>query len=113
MMKEPIQVLSNRVMRIQPSPTFAIAARAEEMQAAGKPVINLSIGEPDFNTPEHIKEAAIRAIQEGYTKYTAVDGIKNLKQAIVDKFYRENHLSYQLNQVLVSCGAKHSFYNLF
>ncbi len=82
------------------------------MQAEGKPIINLSVGEPDFDTPEHIKEAAIKAIKEGHTKYTAVDGIKGLKQAIINKFAHENKLNYEPNQVLVSCGAKHSIYNL-
>lgn len=104
--------LSERVQRIKPSPTLAVAARAEELQAAGKHIINLSVGEPDFDTPEHIKEAAIKALHEGHTKYTAVDGIKPLKQAIANKFLRDNHLQYDLNQVIVSCGAKHSLYNL-
>ena len=105
--------LSKRVERIKPSSTLAVSARADELIEAGKPVINLSVGEPDFDTPEHIKAAAIKSIQEGRTKYTAVDGIKPLKQAIIDKFKRENQLQYTLGQVLVSCGAKHSFYNLF
>lgn len=112
MSHKPIE-LSERVKRIKPSPTLAVSARAEELQAQGKPIINLSVGEPDFNTPEFIKEAAIKAICEGHTKYTAVDGIKPLKQAVVDKFKRENNLHYELNQVIVSSGAKHSFYNLF
>ncbi len=106
-------VLSARVERIKPSPTLAISARADELLESGKPIINLSVGEPDFDTPDHIKEAAIKAIRDGRTKYTPVDGIKALKQAIVDKFARENQLNYKLNQVLVSCGAKHSIYNLF
>jgi aspartate aminotransferase len=105
--------LASRVDRIKPSPTLAVAARADELKAAGKNIISLSVGEPDFDTPDHIKEAAIKAIREGFTKYTAVDGIKTLKQAIVDKFARENNLNYSLNQILVSCGAKHSIYNLF
>lgn len=105
--------LAQRVQRVKPSPTLAVSARAEELQAMGKPIINLSVGEPDFDTPIHIKEAAIKAIQDGHTKYTAVDGIKSLKKAIIDKFQRENQLQYELNQILVSCGAKHSFYNLF
>lgn len=113
MMKEATLTLAQRVQRIKPSPTLAISARAEELQAAGKPIINLSIGEPDFDTPEHIKEAAIKAIRDGHTKYTAVDGTKSLKQAIINKFARENHLKYALNQILVSCGAKHSIFNLF
>ncbi|MDX1813087.1 MAG: pyridoxal phosphate-dependent aminotransferase, partial [Gammaproteobacteria bacterium] len=104
--------LSQRVQRIKPSPTLAITARAKELKAAGKDIIGLGAGEPDFDTPEHIKVAAIDAIKRGFTKYTAVDGIPELKQAIIDKFKRENSLDYELNQVLVSCGGKHSFYNL-
>lgn len=113
MTKDLAQELSQRVLRIKPSPTITVSNRAEELQAEGKPIINLSIGEPDFDTPDHIKEAAIKAIHAGYTKYTAVDGIKALKKAIIHKFAHENHLHYELNQVLVSCGAKHSLYNLF
>jgi len=105
--------LAERVQRIKPSPTLAVSARADELIEAGKPIINLSVGEPDFDTPDHIKASAIKATQEGRTKYTAVDGIKSLKQAIINKFAKENHLTYALNQVLVSCGAKHSIYNLF
>lgn len=112
-MSEKNLTLADRVQRIKPSPTLAVSARAEELQAQGKPIINLSVGEPDFDTPEFIKAAAIRAIQEGHTKYTAVDGIKGLKQAIVNKFARENNLKYELNQIIVSCGAKHSLFNLF
>lgn len=104
--------LAQRVQRIKPSPTLAVSARADELMAEGKPIINLSVGEPDFDTPEHIKEAAIKAIRDGQTKYTAVDGTKTLRQAIVDKFQHENQLSYELNQILVSCGAKHSIFNL-
>jgi len=113
MMNDLAVKLSQRVERIKPSPTFAISARADELTAAGKPVINLSVGEPDFDTPQHIKDAAIKAIQAGATKYTAIDGIKELKQAIVDKFKRENQLTYMPSQILVSVGAKHSIYNLF
>jgi aspartate aminotransferase len=105
--------LASRVQRIKPSPTIAVATRADELKASGKDIISLSIGEPDFDTPDHIKEAAIKAIRDGMTKYTAVDGIKSLKQAIVDKFSRDNQLNYSLAQVLVSCGGKHSIFNLF
>lgn len=112
MTKDLAQELAQRVQRIKPSPTLAVSARAEELQAAGKPIINLSVGEPDFDTPKHIKEAAIKAIRDGHTKYTAVDGIKSLKKAIVNKFARENHLTYDMSQILVSDGAKHSIYNL-
>jgi aspartate aminotransferase len=113
MNKSLAQELAQRVQRIKPSPTLAVAARAEELQAAGKPIINLGIGEPDFDTPEHVKEAAIQAIRDGYTKYTVVDGSREIKQAIINKFARDNQLTYEPNQILVSCGAKHSFYNLF
>lgn len=105
--------LSQRVQSIKPSPTLSVGAKADELIAAGKDILNLSVGEPDFDTPAHIKEAAIKSIHEGHTKYTAVDGIKPLKQAIIDKFKRDNKLSYELNQILVSCGAKHSLFNLF
>lgn len=113
MTKNLAHELASRIQRIKPSPTFAISARAEELQAAGKKILNLSVGEPDFDTPAHIKEAGIKAILAGYTKYTAVDGIKGLKQAIVNKFYNENNLQYALDQIIVSCGAKHSLYNVF
>ncbi|HHJ39020.1 MAG: aspartate aminotransferase [Methylothermaceae bacteria B42] len=104
--------LSQRVQRIKPSPTLAITARAAAMRAAGKDVIGLGAGEPDFDTPDHIKQAAIKAIEAGMTKYTPVDGIPSLKQAIIDKFRRDNDLNYELDQILVSCGGKQSFYNL-
>jgi len=104
--------LSNRVNAVKPSPTLAITARAAEMRAAGKDIIGLGAGEPDFDTPEHIKTAGINAINDGYTKYTAVDGIPALKQAIIKKFKDDNGFDYQANQVLVSCGGKQSFFNL-
>jgi aspartate aminotransferase len=105
--------LANRIQQIQPSATLAVAAKAEALRAAGKPVINLSIGEPDFDTPQFIKDAAIAAIQAGHTKYTQVEGIPALKTAIVQKFKRENGLNYQENQIIVSSGAKHSLFNIF
>ncbi|PCJ30456.1 MAG: aspartate aminotransferase [Moraxellaceae bacterium] len=104
--------LSNRSNNIKPSPTLAVTNRAAELRAAGKDIIGLGAGEPDFDTPEHIKEAAIKAIQDGFTKYTAVDGTPSLKSAIIEKFQRDNGLSYEPNQVLVSCGGKQSFFNL-
>ena len=104
--------LSDRVQRVKPSPTLAVTARAAELKAAGRDIIGLGAGEPDFDTPDHVKEAAIKAIRDGFTKYTAVDGTPSLKRAVVDKFKRENGLEYQPNQVLVSCGGKQSFYNM-
>ena len=104
--------LSQRVQAVKPSPTLAISARAAELRAAGKDVIGLGAGEPDFDTPEHIKEAAIQAIHEGKTKYTPVDGTAELKQAVIDKFRRDNGHDYTAEQILVSCGGKQSFYNL-
>lgn len=104
--------LSDRVQRIKPSPTLAISAKAKALKAAGKDIIELGAGEPDFDTPEHIKEAATKAIRDGFTKYTAVDGTPGLKQAIITKFERDNGLHYIPGQVLVSCGGKQSFFNL-
>ncbi|MGD8590514.1 MAG: pyridoxal phosphate-dependent aminotransferase [Chromatiales bacterium] len=104
--------LSSRVRAVKPSPTLAITARAAEMRAAGKDVIGLGAGEPDFDTPEHIKTAAIKAINEGFTKYTAVDGTPALKRAVIEKFKRDNGFEYTMEQILVSCGGKQSFYNL-
>ncbi len=104
--------LSRRVQNIKPSPTLAVTARAAALKAAGKDIIGLGAGEPDFDTPEHIKQAAIKAIHAGFTKYTAVDGTAELKKAIIDKFARDNGLSYAPHQILVSVGGKQSFYNL-
>ena len=104
--------LSHRVQSIKPSPTLAVTARAAELRTEGKDIIGLGTGEPDFDTPQHIKEAAIEALRKGQTKYTAVDGTAELKLAIINKFKHENDLTYNNNQILVSCGAKHSIYNL-
>jgi len=104
--------LSQRVQSIKPSPTLAITARAAALKAEGKDIIGLGAGEPDFDTPDHIKDAAIDAINQGKTKYTAVDGTAELKQAVIDKLERDNGLSYQANQILVSVGGKQSFFNL-
>ena len=104
--------LSERVQRIKPSPTLAVTAKAAQLKREGREIIGLGAGEPDFDTPTHIKQAAIAAINDGFTKYTAVDGIPGLKQAIIAKFARDNNLTYAANQVLVSCGGKQSFYNL-
>jgi len=104
--------LSKRVRAIKPSPTLAVSNLASQLRAQGRDVIGLGAGEPDFDTPEHIREAAIEAIRGGDTHYTAVDGTPALKQAIVDKFERDNGLSYGADQILVSCGGKQSFFNL-
>ncbi|MFC3060174.1 pyridoxal phosphate-dependent aminotransferase [Paenirhodobacter populi] len=103
--------LSDTLARVKPSSTIAISNKARELKAAGRDVISLSQGEPDFDTPDNIKQAAIRAIEEGKTKYTAVDGIPELKQAISDKFARENGLSYKPSQVTVGTGGKQVLYN--
>lgn len=104
--------LSNKVERIKPSPTLSVAATAAQLKAQGQDIVDLSLGEPDFDTPDSIKAAAIQAIQEGFTKYTAVDGIPELKAAIVNKFAKENHLNYTTNQVIASTGAKQCIFNL-
>jgi len=104
--------LSDRIQKVKPSATLAISAKAQELRAAGKDIIGLGTGEPDFETPEHIKQAGIKAIESGFTRYTAVDGTASLKAAIIAKFKRDNQLDYQPNQILVSSGGKQSFYNL-
>ncbi len=104
--------LSDRVNRVKPSPTLVITAKSQELKRAGKDIISLGAGEPDFDTPDHIKAAGIAAIQNGDTRYTAVDGTADLKEAIIAKFKRDNGIDYQMNQILVSSGGKQSFYNL-
>ena len=104
--------LSKRVQAIKPSPTLAVTARAAKLKAEGKDIIGLGTGEPDFDTPQHIKDAAIAAINAGFTKYTAVGGTPSLKKAIIAKFKRDNGLDYTPKQILVSCGGKQSFFNL-
>ncbi|SJM89600.1 Aspartate aminotransferase [Crenothrix polyspora] len=104
--------LSNRVQAVKPSPTLAITARAAQMRAAGKDIIGLGAGEPDFDTPDHIKAAAVKAMDNGFTKYTAVDGTASLKKAIIDKYKKDNGLDYTPKQILVSCGGKQSSFNL-
>ena len=104
--------LSSRVQSIKPSPTLAVTNKAAELRAAGQDIIGLGAGEPDFDTPDHIKAAAIEAIHNGQTKYTAVDGTPALKKAIIAKFKRDNGLNYEANQILVSSGGKQSFFNL-
>lgn len=104
--------LSHRVQAIKESPTLAITAKAQKLKAEGRDVIALAAGEPDFDTPAHIKAAAIAAIEQGFTKYTPVSGTPGLKSAIISKFRRDQGLDYTARQILVSCGGKQSFYNL-
>jgi len=108
-----MSIVSNNLKRIKPSPTIAVTTKAREMRAAGKDVIGLGAGEPDFDTPDNIKEAAIEAIKKGDTKYTAVDGTPDLKKAIVEKFKRENDLSFTTDQITVGTGGKQVLYNTF
>jgi len=108
-----MSIVSNSLKRIKPSPTIAVTSKAREMRAAGRDVIGLGAGEPDFDTPDNIKEAAIEAIKRGDTKYTAVDGTIDLKKAIQAKFSRENGLSYELDQITVGTGGKQVLYNTF
>ena len=104
--------LSKRAQMVKPSPTLAITAKAKAMRAQGIDVISFGAGEPDFDTPQHIKDAAITALQDGFTKYTPAGGTDELKEAICAKLNRENEVQYQKENILVSCGGKHSFYNV-
>lgn len=104
--------LAERIGRIKPSPTLAMSALAAQLKAQGRDIISLSVGEPDFDTPKHIQEAGIEAICTGKTRYTAVDGTPELKQAIINKFKNENGLEYTTKQIIVSSGGKQTFYNL-
>ncbi len=106
-------MLTNRVNTLSESITMAITTLAQELKAEGKDILSFSAGEPDFDTPQIIKDAGIQAINEGFTKYTAVDGIVEVRQAIADKLKRDNNLSYALNQIITNNGAKHSLFNLF
>lgn len=106
-----MSIIADRISRIEESTTLKIAARAKSMRAEGIDVVDFSVGEPDFNTPENIKDAAKRAIDENFTGYTASDGILELRQAIVDRYRADHGLEYKPNEVIVSCGAKHSLYN--
>ena len=106
-----MSIISDSLKKIKPSPTIAVTQKARELKAAGKDVIGLGAGEPDFDTPDNIKQAAIKAINDGYTKYTAVDGTPALKKAIVEKFKKENKLDYTTDQVTVGAGGKHVIYN--
>jgi aspartate aminotransferase len=105
-------MVSDRADRIKPSPTLAIDAKAKAMKAQGFDIVNFGVGEPDFDTPENIKEAAVKALKEGFTKYTAVGGINQLKDAVIEKFKKDNNLNYMRDEIIVSCGAKHSLYNI-
>ena len=108
-----MSIISDSLKRIKPSPTIAVTQKARELKAAGKDVIGLGAGEPDFDTPDNIKKAAIRAIKAGETKYTAVDGTLKLKDAIIKKFKRENNLKYLTNEITVGTGGKQVLYNAF
>lgn len=112
-MPEPAALLSRRAIKVAPSPTLAITAKANALKASGVDVVGFGAGEPDFDTPEFIKAAAVDALAKGYTKYTPSAGIPALKQAIVDKMRRDSGLEYAPNNVIVSCGGKHSLYNIF
>ncbi len=105
-------MITERTKKVKPSPTLAVDSRAKELRAKGMDVVNFGVGEPDFDTPEHIKEAAIKAIRDGFTKYTPVGGIDELKEAIIEKLERDNGLLYSKENIIVSCGAKHSLYNI-
>jgi len=105
-------MLSERAKNIKPSATLAMDAKAKAMKASGVDVVNFGVGEPDFDTPENIKEAAIKAIRDGFTKYTPVGGIDALKDAVIEKFRKDNGLEYAREEIIVSCGAKHSLYNI-
>ncbi len=105
-------MLSERAKKIKPSPTLAIDSKAKALKASGYDVVNFGVGEPDFDTPDNIKEAAIRALRDGFTKYTPVGGIDPLKNAVIEKFKKDNSLDYSREEIIVSCGAKHSLYNI-
>jgi aspartate aminotransferase len=104
--------IAKRAQSIKPSPTLATAAKAKAMKAQGIDVVDFGVGEPDFDTPENVKQAGIKAIQSGFTKYTPAGGTDELKEAVIEKFKRDNNLTYEKSQILVSCGAKHSLYNI-
>ncbi|MBL9127263.1 MAG: aminotransferase class I/II-fold pyridoxal phosphate-dependent enzyme, partial [Verrucomicrobiales bacterium] len=104
--------IARRAAALSPSLTLAIDSKAKAMKAAGEDVVGFGVGEPDFDTPQHIKQAAIDALNAGFTKYTPSSGIPELREAIAAKFQRENGLSYKPSQIIVSCGGKHSCYNI-
>jgi len=104
--------LAKRMSKIKPSPTLAITAKAKAMKAQGVDVVGFGAGEPDFDTPEHIKQAAVEALKEGFTKYTPVPGIDELRQAVAEQLYKDYGLEYSKDEIIISCGAKHSLYNV-
>src|SRR5881296_1391450 len=104
--------ISDHAASLSPSLTLAIDAKAKQMKADGQDVVGFGAGEPDFDTPQHIKDAAIKALNEGFTKYTPSSGIPELREAIAQKFKRDNAVSYKASQIIVSCGGKHSCYNV-
>lgn len=112
-MDRKMAFIADTLGRIKPSPTMAVGAKAAELKAAGRDIIALGSGEPDFDTIDYVKEAAIKAINEGQTKYTAADGTPELKDAIIEKFKRDNGLSYKRENISVNCGGKHTIYNAF
>ena len=105
-------MLSERVRSVKPSPTLTVDTKAKAMKAEGHDVINFGLGEPDFDTPDNIKEAGIKAIRDGMTKYTAAGGIVPLKEAVAEKFRKDNALVYSIDEIVISCGAKHTLYGL-
>lgn len=104
--------LASRVEKIKPSPTLAITAKAQALRSSGRDIIGFGAGEPDFDTPENIKGAAVAALKEGFTKYTPVGGIDELKDAVAAKLNKDNHLQYRRSEIFISCGAKHTLFNL-
>jgi aspartate/methionine/tyrosine aminotransferase len=105
--------LAKRLDAVKPSPTLAITAKAKELKARGVDVVGFGAGEPDFDTPKAIKQAAVAALDQGFTKYTPTNGIPELREAVCAKIAQQHGLSYKANQVIISCGAKHALYNLF
>ncbi len=112
-MSSPIITLADRVINIKPSPTLAVNAKAKALKAAGADILNFSVGEPDFDTPPHICEAGKKAIDEGFTRYTAVPGIPELREAICQRLQQDKGLSYTMEEIQVACGGKHGLYNMF
>jgi aspartate aminotransferase len=107
-----VKAIAKRALAIKPSPTLATAAKAKAMKAQGYDVVDFGVGEPDFDTPDNVKEAAMRAIRSGFTKYTPASGTDELKDAVVEKLRKDNDLEYERSQIIISCGAKHSLYNI-